>query len=62
MRGITNTSQIYQHTPISKDEGLSMRGIAILCIIFHNFLHLHYTPERTNLHSSNIVPMCLLTS
>ena len=40
MRGITNTSQIYQYTPISKDEGLSMRGIAILCIIFHNFLHL----------------------
>lgn len=40
MRGITNTNQIYQHTPISKDEGLSMRGIAILCIIFHNFLHL----------------------
>lgn len=30
----------YNPTPISGDESQSMRGIAILCIMFHNFLHL----------------------
>lgn len=40
MRGIINTDRLYRHTPISKNESLSMRGVAILCIAIHNLLHL----------------------
>ncbi len=30
----------YRPTPISGSESQAMRGVAILCIMFHNFLHL----------------------
>ena len=31
---------VYRPTPISGSESQAMRGVAILCIMFHNFLHL----------------------
>ena len=61
-RSLSNISS-YRPTPISGSESQAMRGVAILCIMLHNFLHLtlptvenefSFSPSRVEVFTNSI--------